>query len=52
MYLGETSAGRILVVITCEVEESIRVVTAWPAKERLRAFWRTQQTGRSHGGKT
>lgn len=51
MYLGETTAGRILIVITCEIDESIRVVTAWPAKERLRAFWRTQQKGRSHGRK-
>jgi uncharacterized DUF497 family protein len=49
MYLGETGTHRILLVVTCEIDELIRVVTAWPAKERLRAFWRTQQKGRSHG---
>ena len=49
LYLGATDAGRILIVVVREMEESIRVVTAWPAKERLRAFWRTQQKGRLHG---
>jgi hypothetical protein len=51
IHLGETNAGRILIVVTMQREEYIRVVTAWPAKERLRAFWRAQQKGKSHGGK-
>ena len=36
IYLGETKTGRILVVVTTQREEIVRVVTAWPAKERLR----------------
>lgn len=52
VYLGETDAGRILIVVTAQIEEEIRVVTAWPAKERLRAFWVTQTKGRGYGRET
>lgn len=41
--VGETNAGRILVVITTMREESIRVITAFPAKQRLRRFYQTQK---------
>jgi len=34
--IGETDAGWILVVISTMRGGKIRVVTAWPAKERLR----------------
>lgn len=51
-HLGETAEGRVLVVITAQEGELVRVVSAWPAKKRLRAFWRTQRKGRFHGGET
>lgn len=44
--IGETEAGRILIVITTMREESIRVVTAFPAKERLRKFYQAQKMRR------
>lgn len=48
--LGETDAGRILVVITTMRGELIRVVTAFPAKERLRNLYRTQKGSAYEGG--
>ncbi len=41
--IGETNAGRILVVITMWRNELIRVVTAFPAKSALRKFYATQK---------
>ena len=41
--VGETDAGRILVIITTMRGELIRVVTAFVAKPRLRKFYRTQR---------
>ncbi|MGH9615456.1 MAG: DUF4258 domain-containing protein [Acidobacteriaceae bacterium] len=49
VLLGESSTGRILIVVITEVDDKARVVTAWPAKARLRAFWRTQRRGKFHG---
>jgi uncharacterized DUF497 family protein len=43
--VGETNAGRILIVVTTMQDEKIRVVTAWPAKERLRRYFLTQKRG-------
>lgn len=43
--LGETDEGRILIVVAAISEEAVRVVTAWPAKRRLRDFWRTSGKG-------
>lgn len=37
--LGETDAGRILVVVTTWRGDRIRVVTAYPAARRLRQFY-------------
>ena len=37
--LGETDAGRVLIVISTERDRKVRVVTAWPAKERLRRYF-------------
>jgi uncharacterized protein len=39
IQLGETNAARILVVVSTFSGLKIRVVTAWPAKERLRKYW-------------
>ena|ERR1022692_4967983 len=42
--LGETDTGRILVVITTGLLNSkIRVVTAYPAKERLRRYFESHK---------
>ena len=37
--LGETDAGRILIVITTTRDDLIRVVTAFPAAKRLRKLY-------------
>jgi hypothetical protein len=41
--IGETDEGRILVVVTTMQDELVRVVTAWPAKERLRNYLLSQK---------
>jgi hypothetical protein len=41
--LGETDAGRILLVITSMRGDRIRVVTAMPAKRRLRRLYVAQK---------
>ena len=41
--VGETDAGRILIVVTTMREKRIRIITAWPAKERLRRYFQTQK---------
>jgi uncharacterized DUF497 family protein len=41
--IGETDAGRILIVVSTMQDRKIRVVTAWPAKERLRRYFQTQK---------
>jgi uncharacterized DUF497 family protein len=38
--LGETAAGRLLLVVWTERRGKIRVVTAFPAKRKWRALWR------------
>jgi uncharacterized DUF497 family protein len=40
VQLGETNAGRILIVVSTTLASGkIRVVTAWPAKDRLRRYF-------------
>jgi hypothetical protein len=48
--VGETNAGRILVVITTWRDEFIRVVTAFPAKSALRKLYITQRGSTYAGG--
>ncbi|MGI8769978.1 MAG: BrnT family toxin [Acidobacteriaceae bacterium] len=43
LQVGETNAGRILVVVSAFSGRKIRVITAWPAKERLSRYWRSLQ---------
>ena len=50
VQIGETDAGRILVAVTTMRGELIRVVTAFPAKERLRRFYLTQKGSTHEGG--
>src|SRR5271165_1709493 len=38
-HIGETSAGRILVVVTTALDKRIRVVTAWPANKNYRRYF-------------
>ncbi|MGO9939418.1 MAG: BrnT family toxin [Terracidiphilus sp.] len=40
--VGETDAGRILIVVTASGEK-VRVITAWPAKGRLQRYFVTQK---------
>jgi uncharacterized DUF497 family protein len=39
VQVGETDAGRILIVITTSRGEKLRVVTAFPAKKKFREFY-------------
>jgi uncharacterized DUF497 family protein len=41
--IGETDEGRILIVVSTMRGKKVRVVTAWPAKERLRRYFLTQK---------
>lgn len=51
VQVGETDAGRILVVITTWREGKIRVVTAFPAKKQVKEFYERQK-GEDHVGGT
>jgi len=42
-HIGETDTGRILVVVTTMRGKKVRVVTVWPAKEKLRRYFQTQK---------
>lgn len=43
---GETDEGRILVVVSTIRNNKTRVVTAWPAAERIRRYFLTQKRNR------
>ena len=43
VQIGETDAGRILIVVSTMRDKRVRVITAWPAKERLRRYFLTQK---------
>jgi uncharacterized DUF497 family protein len=43
VQIGETDTGRILVVVSTTQDRKVRVVTGWPAKERLRRYFLTQK---------
>jgi uncharacterized protein len=43
VQVGETDAGRILVVVTTWREGNVRVVTAFPAKKKIRDFYERQK---------
>ncbi len=43
--LGETAAGRLLVVVWTWRRRRIRVVTAFPANRKWRALWRRIKGG-------
>lgn len=47
--VGETENGRILVVVTTIREERTRVVTAFPAKERIRNFYLSEKGRQDEG---
>ena len=51
IQIGETDAGRILIVVTTMRGHIIRVVTAWPAKERFRRYFLTQKQGNGNVGR-
>jgi len=38
-HIGETDAGRILVVVTTMQDKKIRVITAWPANKSYRRWF-------------
>ncbi len=49
VQLGETDAGRVLLVITTWRNEKVRVVTAYPAGKKLRELY-SRQKGQSDVG--
>jgi uncharacterized DUF497 family protein len=48
--VGETDSGRIPIVVSTMLDGITRVVTAWPAKERLRRYFSTQKKS-GHAGR-
>lgn len=46
---GETDRGRVLVVVSTIRNGKTRVVTAWPAKDRIRRYFATQKRSRDAG---
>jgi uncharacterized DUF497 family protein len=38
-HIGETDAGRILIVVTTMRDKEVRVVTAWPANKHYRRYF-------------
>ncbi|MGA9020618.1 MAG: BrnT family toxin [Terracidiphilus sp.] len=50
VQVGETNAGRILVVVTTMRDHLIRVVTAFPAKRRIRKVYLAQRKSIHEGG--
>jgi uncharacterized protein len=49
-HVGETDANRILIVVSTRLADGrIRVVTAWPAKERLRRYFTSNKESGSAG---
>lgn len=46
--LGETARGRLLVVVWTWRRGKVRVVTAFQAKRKLRAFYRQVRKGEKH----
>ena len=41
--VGETDAGRLLIAVSTMRGKKIRIITTWPAKERLRLYFQTQK---------
>ena len=37
--VGETDAGRVLQVVSTMRDAKVRVITAWPAKDRIRRYF-------------
>jgi uncharacterized DUF497 family protein len=55
LQVGETDAGRILIVVTTWREQKVRVVTAFPANKKIRGLYAKYTetgTGKSHGGES
>lgn len=43
LQVGETDAGRLLIVVTTWRQQKVRVVTAFPAKKKIREFYEKQE---------
>ena len=41
--VGETDASSILIIVSTMKDKKVRVITAWPAKEKLRRYFQTQK---------
>jgi len=46
---GETDLGKVLVVVSTILKDKIRIVTAWPANEKIRRYFATQKRSRDAG---
>jgi uncharacterized DUF497 family protein len=49
VQIGETDAGRILVVVTTWRDGSIRVITAFPANKKLRTLYESYREKEGEG---
>lgn len=48
--VGETDAGRILIVVTANTGSGkLRVITAWPARDRLRRYFNSHKRSGNAG---
>ena len=49
-HLGETDLGRVLMIVSTTLADGkIRIVTAWPAKERLRRYFKSHKESGNAG---
>ena len=48
LQLGETDQHRLLVVVTTWRGDKVRVITAFPANQRMKRFYQAQR-GQAHG---
>ena len=42
-HIGETNTGRVLLVIVVQIEDDLRVVTAYEPAKALRQFYRNER---------
>ncbi|MCL4793287.1 MAG: BrnT family toxin [Bryobacteraceae bacterium] len=52
LVIGETSSGRLLMVVWTWRQNKVRVITAFPAKRRFRRQWARNQGGADGEEKT
>ncbi len=52
LQVGETDAGRVLVVVTTWRDDRIRVITAFPANKKLRTLYESYREEEGEGAES